>query len=80
MFNHISMNWRGRPLADYEAVVELIAHTTTSTGLTIHAELDTSDYPRGIKISNAQLKRDVAPVLTRHETHGQWNYTLSATI
>lgn len=78
MFNHISMNWRGRPLPDYEAVVELISHTTTSTGLTIHAELDTGDYPRGIKISNAQLKRDVEPYLTRHETHGQWNYTLNA--
>ena len=40
LFSHISMNWRGRPLTSHEVIVETIAATTTSTGLTVHAELD----------------------------------------
>jgi transposase len=73
LFSHISMNWRGRPLASHEVIVETIAATTTATGLTVHAELDTGLYPAGIKISDAQL--DALP-LARHDWHGDWNYTL----
>lgn len=42
MFSHISMNWRGRPLISHEVIVNLIAATTTRTGLKIEAEIDTS--------------------------------------
>ena len=45
------MNWRGRPLTSHEVIVNTIAATTTRTGLTVSAELDTGDYPKGIKIS-----------------------------
>ena len=45
LFSHISMNWRGRPLTSHEVIVETIAATTTSTGLTVHAELDDSELP-----------------------------------
>ena len=73
LFSAITMNWRGRPLESHETVVQLIAATTTRTGLTVQAELDDSNYPKGIKISNKQM---AALPLTKHEFHGEWNYTL----
>ncbi|MDR6981318.1 hypothetical protein J2X68_008061 [Streptomyces sp. 3330] len=48
MFSHITANWRGRLLTSHEVIVESIAATTTKTGLTVHAELDTNPYPTGI--------------------------------
>ena len=47
MFCHITQNWRGRPLVSHEVIVNLIASTTTRTGLTVRCELDTRDYPKG---------------------------------
>jgi hypothetical protein len=76
LFSHITMNWRGRPLTSHEVVVNLIAATTTRTGLRVHAELDTGSYPTGIKISDAQM---AALPVTRHTFHGDWNYTLHPT-
>jgi hypothetical protein len=73
LFAHISMNWRGRPLESHETVVQLIAATTTRTGLAVRAELDDGHYPSGIKVSDAQM---AALPLDRHEFHGDWNYTL----
>jgi hypothetical protein len=74
LFSAITMNWRGTPLTSHEAAVSLIGATTTETGLTVSAALDTGVYPTGIKISDKAMK---ALPLTRHETHGQWNYTIS---
>jgi hypothetical protein len=73
LFSHISMNWRGRPLASHEAIVQLIAATTTHTGLEVRAQLDDGDYPNGVKITDQQM--DALP-LSRHDFHGDWNYTL----
>jgi hypothetical protein len=73
LFSHITMNWRGRPLASHEVIVQTIAATTTRTGLRVRAELDTSAYGTGIKISDRQME---ALPLTRHDWHGDWNYTL----
>ena len=67
------MNWRGRPLTSHEVIVQTIAATTTRTGLRVHAELDTSTYDTGVQISDRQM--DALP-LTRHDWHGDWNYTL----
>jgi hypothetical protein len=67
------MNWRGRPLTSHQVVVNSIAATVTRTGLTVHAELDPGSYPAGQEISSAQIK---ALPLTRHDWHGEWNYTL----
>jgi Rhodopirellula transposase DDE domain len=69
LFSHITMNWRGRPLESHEVVVNLIAGTTTRTGLTVQAELDPDDYPKGIKITNKEFK---SVPLVRHEFHGEW--------
>jgi hypothetical protein len=73
MFSFISMNWRGKPLTTYRTVVELIAATTTKTGLKIQADLDTGYYPTGVKISDAEL---AALPIQRHEWHREWNYSL----
>lgn len=74
MFSRITQNWRGRPLVSHEAIVNLIANTTSTTGLKIRAALDEGEYPLGIKISKDQMK---ALRLSRDEFHGDWNYTLS---
>ena len=73
MFSFITMNWRGRPLTSYRVMVQLIANTTTTKGLKVNAELDQDYYPVGVKISKKEL---AAVPLTRHEFHGDWNYTV----
>ena len=73
LFSHITMSWRGRPLTSHEVILNTIAATTTRTGLRVHAELDEGIYPTGIKISDQQM---AALPITRHDWHGDWNYTL----
>lgn len=74
LFCHITQNWRGRPLTSRTAVVELIAATTTKTGLTVRCELDTRSYPKGIKVSDAEM----AGLNIKGGTfHPEWNYTIS---
>jgi hypothetical protein len=73
LFSHITMNWRGRPLTSHEVILNTIAATTTRTGLTVHSELDTDTYPIGITVSDQQMAH--LPI-TRHDWHGDWNYTL----
>jgi hypothetical protein len=77
LFCHITMNWRGRPLTSHEVIVNSIAATTTRTGLTVHSELDTDTYALGVEVSKAQMN---ALPITRHNFHGEWNYTLHPTI
>jgi hypothetical protein len=73
VFCHITHNWRGKPLRTFEAVVELIGHTRTTTGLRVKAKLDTGTYPTGIAITRAEMKQ---LALHPHEFHGEWNYEL----
>jgi hypothetical protein len=74
LFSFISQNWRGKPLISHEVIVNLIAATTTATGLKVRAELDTTAYPVGQKVS----PREIAAVnLRRDSFHGEWNYTIS---
>jgi Rhodopirellula transposase DDE domain len=74
LFSFITINWRGKPLRSYRTIVQLIAATTTDAGLTVRAELDDKKYPKGVKVSDAQL---AAVNLSRHDFHGDWNYTIS---
>lgn len=76
MFSFITMNWRGKPLTSYRTIVELVAGTSTTTGLRILAEWDQGHYPAGIKISDKQLAE--LP-LTGHDWHPEWNYNLAPT-
>lgn len=73
LFSHITMNWRGRPLTSHEVMLQTIAATTSRTGLTVQAELDSGEYPTGIRVSDGEIA--VLPI-TRHRFHGDWNYTL----
>ena len=57
LFSHITMNWRGRPLVSHQVVVELIAATTTATGLEVEAQLDTRSYPTKVKVTKQQMER-----------------------
>ena len=75
MFSFITMNWRGRPLTTLRTIVELIAATTTDTGLSVQAAYDPNWYPTGVKISDADL---AAVPLHPHDFHGEWNYTIDA--
>jgi hypothetical protein len=74
MFCHITGNWRGKPLVSHEVIVNLIANTTTKTGLTIQAELDKNSYPTGIKVSDEELAQ---VCMEKAEFHGEWNYRIS---
>jgi hypothetical protein len=76
LFSQITMNCRGRPLTSHETILKLIGATTTATGLTVTATLDTASYPIGIKISDREM---AALPITRDEFHGDWNYTLHPT-
>ena len=73
LFSFISINWRGRPLVNYETVVNLIGATRTRTGLRVKALLDSRTYDTGVKITDDAM-RDVR--LRRHKLHPDWNYTL----
>jgi transposase len=75
MFSFITMNWRGRPLVSFRTVIESITSTTTRSGLRIRAERDWNYYETGRKVTDAEL--DAVP-LTRHEFHGDWNYTIAS--
>jgi hypothetical protein len=73
LFCHITQNWRGRPLTDRLAIVELIGATTTKTGLKVECALDTRTYEKGIKISAAEMEM---LNITGDEFHPEWNYTV----
>jgi len=73
LFSHITMNWRGRPLTSHDVIVQSIAATTTRTGLTVHAQLDTDTYPTGIQVTDQEIA-DLP--IHRHRFHGDWNYTV----
>lgn len=74
MFCHITSNWRGRPLESREVVVNLIANTQTSKGLTIQADLNVNSYAKGIKVPKQEISRlNLKPA----DFHGEWNYMIS---
>jgi hypothetical protein len=73
MFSFITMNWRAQPLVSHEVIVNLIAGTRTKSGLTVHAELDSNSYPKGVVVTDAEL----ATVNIELDTfHGDWNYRI----
>jgi hypothetical protein len=74
LFSFITQNWRGRPLVSRQTVVNLIASTTTRTGLIVRAALDTQRYDTAVKVSDDELAR---LLLAPDRFHGDWNYTIS---
>jgi len=73
LFSYITQNWRGQPLRSFQAIVNLIAATTTTTGLKVHAELNTEAYQSGIKVSDDDL---ALVKIRRDKFHGDWNYEI----
>jgi len=69
----ITQNWRGKPLISHETVVDLIAATTTRTGLRVRSELDTGAYPKGVTVPDAEMK---TLCLRPDAFHGEWNYSI----
>ena len=76
LFAFITQNWRGKPLVSHQVIVQLIANTRTSTGLTVACRIDACAYEKGIKVSDAEMA-----ALNIHPAnfHGEWNYTFTPT-
>ena len=56
-------------------IVNLIAATTTRTGLSIQAGLDRGTYEKGIRVSKDEMSRlQLKPA----DFHGEWNYTITS--
>lgn len=73
LFCRITQNWRGRPLTDRLAVIELIGATTTRTGLKVECALDARTYQKGLKVSDAEM---ASLNLVGDAFHPEWNYTI----
>jgi transposase len=73
LFAFISQNWRGKPLVSHQVIVDLIAATTTKSGLKVRAQIDSNLYPCGVKVSDEQV---AALNIQRDTFHGEWNYSL----
>jgi hypothetical protein len=73
LFCHITRNWRGVPLETHQVVVNLVSSTRTEEGLEVHCRIDAKDYPKGRKISNAEMS---SLRIKRNAFHGDWNYEI----
>ena len=76
LFAFITQNWRGKPLLSHAVIIQLIGATTTRAGLAVHCCLDENDYPKAIKVSDAEMAQIN---ITPDDFHGEWNYTISPT-
>jgi hypothetical protein len=77
MFSFMSLNARGKPLETREVIINLIAGTTTNTGLKIYAQLDDREYEKGVTVTDQQL---AAVNITRDPFHGDWNYSVQPSL
>jgi hypothetical protein len=75
MFAFITQNWRGKPLVSYQVIVQLIANTSTKTGLTIACRLDANAYEKGIKVSDEEMD---ALNIQPDDFRGDWNYSFAS--
>jgi len=73
MFSFISINWKGKPLINYETIINLISATTTTTGLTVLARLDEKEYSKGRKFTNDEMEK---LKIRFHKQCPKWNYTI----
>ena len=74
LFSYISQNWRGQPLLTHATIVNLIANTSTRSGLTVHCMLDKKDYPSKVEVTDAQMS---SINIKKDPFHGEWNYTIN---
>jgi len=76
LFSFITKNWRGKPLVTHQVIVNLIAATTTKSGLVVRSRIDDRTYRKGRRVSDKQL---AFVNLEPHAFHGEWNYTIHPT-
>jgi hypothetical protein len=74
LFCQITENWRGKPLISRIAVVDLIASTTTKTGLIVRSQLDERKYQTGTTVTNDEMK---AINIRGNNFRPEWNYTIA---
>ena len=74
LFSFITQNWRAKPLISYRVIIDLIAATTTKTGLKVSCELDPNKYPKGVVVPDAEM---ASLNIQRADFHGEWNYTIA---
>jgi len=74
LFSFISMNWKGKPLTDYQVIINFIKNTATENGLKVYARLDKKKYEKGRKFSDNEMAKIK---LDYHELFPMWNYTIS---
>ena len=74
LFSFISKNWRAKPLTSLLVIINLIGATTTTTGLTVKANLDEKIYLKGIKVTEQERQK---LNISRIDFHGEWNYIIS---
>jgi hypothetical protein len=74
LFSYITINWRGKPLHSLETIINLIASTTTSTGLEVYARLDEGSYPDKIRVPDDEIQ-----AVNHHGDafHPEWNYRIT---
>jgi transposase len=77
MFCYISKNWRGKPLISVEAVIQLIASTTTAKGLRIVCVKDDRHYDLGTVVTDEEFAEIN---ITRDDILGNWNYAILPSI
>ena len=77
LFSYISINWRAKPLVSRQTVIDLIASTTTTTGLKVYARLDPDTYPTKIQITDQQMQ---AVNIQQEQFHPEWNYTIAPSV
>ena len=77
LFAFITQNWRGKPLASHQVIVQLIAATTTRTGLSVACRIDDGQYPKGVPVSDDEF---AAINITADPFHPEWNYTIAPAI
>jgi hypothetical protein len=73
LFSYISINWRAKPLVSRQTVIDLIASTTTRTGLKVYARLDPNTYATKIQVTDQQMQ---AIDIQCEQFHPEWNYTI----
>ena len=73
LFSEISKNWAGHPLRSYRTILNHIRTTTTDTGMCVTAQLVDQEYPKGVKISDAQFASIALPP---HQVQPLRNYTI----
>jgi hypothetical protein len=71
-FCYISGKWQGSVFKDYEIIKELAEQTTTITGFTVKARINTKQYETGKKASEDFMK--TMPVVF-NDFLPKWNYT-----